>query len=787
METKKYFLLNTISYLFLVFCSTAIHNINAKKDKDDQLIWFQYKNTPLYHVVNELAAQQYNPLTKEKGLTVMQPTGPNSLTGELTFSIPHQVSPETAWRYLLSILTIAGYTIEPGKDFSTIRKSDSKTKEPLPLFVNVEAKDLPDDVRITYLRYLQNIQVPNATGGGTPLQTMLQNFLSPEATMFFDPQLNALAIIENATIIKSVMEIIDAFDNEKMWNQEPLMVKLDYVNAAQVKSLFDDIVPQSAAGKGSGYFSADAKIIVEPRKNMLIVLGKPESTKRVRDFVKEYIDVPLDKGKSILHIASLKYQKAETFAPILQQIVQDQSTSSSGQSTSSGSTGGPQQFFKGVIVQPEVPSSGGSDSGSVQGGNRLIIAAVESDWIRIKKLIEELDQPQLQIIVRGLIVDMTYDDQRSLGNQLRNYTDCFIKDVNWQTGHIAGIETNSGVSNTPTSGESLRANLLGANSSNFSSGNIASNATAGSFILSFTDMAHNANNGIWLITQMLTRETDSKILYQPFLVTTNNTAVNFKDISNQKIPGQASERFGVEVQEQEFKDAATSLNCTPRISQNGMVNLTLSLNINQWTGINNGQTTRSFVTNVNIKSGDILVIGGLTKRRVQNSVYQTPLLGDIPVIGNLFKRRNKLVTTTNLMTFLQVEVIYPMQTNQDKISRRIFDAAHAIVTTPDENFSNLHDPISRWFFGQEQSSVSPQTFKAFAHEKETIPFKNKIPAPSHKKELSVVTEPKTTLKPDTEKLDSTNLTSLHTISDNDNSLETFFKNSKSNTTEEKMS
>ncbi len=624
---------------------------------------------------------------------------------------------------------------------------------------------------------------------------MLQSFLSPDATMFFDPQLNALIIIENATIIKSVMEIIDAFDNEKMWDQEPLMVTLDHVNAAQVKSLFDDIVPQNTGGKGSGYFSADAKIIVEPRKNMLILLGKPESTKRVKDFIKEYIDVPLDKGKSILHIANLKYQKAETFAPILQQIVQDQSTSSSGQSTSSGSTGGPQQFFKGVIVQPEVPSTGGSDSGSVQGGNRLIIAAVESDWIRIKKLIEELDKPQLQIVVRGLIVDMTYDDQRSLGNQLRNYTDFFVKNVNWQTGHIGGIETNSGFStpqnpNSPSSSESLRANLLGTNSSGYSSGNIASNATAGSFILSFTDNANNTNNGIWLITQILTRETDSKILYQPFLITTNNTAVTFKDISNQKIPGQASERFGVEVQEQEFKDAATSLNCTPRISQNGMVNLTLSLNINQWTGINNGQTTRSFVTNVNIKSGDILVVGGLTKRRVQNSIYQTPLLADIPVIGNLFKRRNKLVTTTNLMTFLQVEVIYPMQTNQDKISRRIFDAAHAIITTPDENFSNLHDPISRWFFGQEKSSVSPQTFKAFAYEKESIPFKNKVPMPAPKKELFSIPHsetPASTIKTMSEEIHSIPPTSLQIVSDDDDILETFFRRENDKSREEKRS
>lgn len=806
METKKYFLLTCISYFLFAFCFIAAkvekestndillnHSapLLSSPDKtiNESKIWFQYKNTPLYTVVNELAAQQYNPLTGQTGITVMQPTGPNSLTGELTFSIPHQVTPTTAWRYLLSILTIAGYSIEPGKAFSTIRKLDkNNSKEPLPFYVNVESKDMPaEEIKIVYMRFLENLQVPAAGSSGSSLQTLLQNFLSPDATIMFDPQFNALIIIDNTSVIKSVMNIIETFDSATLWDQEPLMVTLEHVNAAQVKALFDDILPQNTGSKGSGYFSSDTKIIVEPRKNMLILLGKKESNARVKTFIKEYIDVPLEKGKSVLHIATLKYQKAETFAPILQQIVQDQSTSSSGQSTSSGNTGnGPQQFFKGVIIQPEVPSPGGTDSGSVQGGNRLIIAAIESDWIRIKNLIEKLDQPKLQIIIRGLIVDMTYDDQRTLGTQLRNYTDYFVKNVNWQTGHIGGIETNSGYStaqnpNPPANSDSLRADLLGNNSSGNDSGNMASNATAGSFILSLTDKANNVDNGIWLITQILTRETESKILYQPFLVTTNNTQVVFKDSAKRKIPGQASERWGVQVQEQEFKEANTSLQCTPRISQNGTVNLTLTVDINQWTGTDNGQTTRNFTTNVNVKSGDILVIGGLTKKKIQHSVYQTPLLGEIPLIGNLFKNRSKVITTTNLMTFIQVEVIYPMQATQDKISRKIFDTAHSIITSVDENFSNLRDPISRWIFDSTPTSVSPQAFKAFSQETEVIPLKKNIPMPSIKNSSTPPSKaPESTLQKVAEE-ELQHPTMLETFVNNDTSLEKFFNNEKNKT------
>jgi len=49
------------------------------------------------------------------------------------------------------------------------------------------------------------------------------------------------------------------------------------------------------------------------------------------------------------------------------------------------------------------------------------------------------------------------------------------------------------------------------------------------------------------------------------------------------------------------------------------------------------------LSNVRIKDGETLVLGGLVQEYESKTVSKTPLLGDIPVIGFLFRNS----TTTN--------------------------------------------------------------------------------------------------------------------------------------------
>ncbi len=739
---------------------TKIKPTQAQKNSK-KMVWFRYKDEPVINMVNDLA--------KKRGINIMLPQGANALTAKLTFDLPNKISLSKAWQYMITILELSGYTIVPHKEYSMIVKNDANVNnEALPLYVGVSPQELPNtDLKIRYLRYLTFLQVPGGSGSGsTSLQSLFAQMLSPNYSVIYQPQQNAVLITDTARNIKSAMTIVDELDASSPV-EEPEYIRLIHTTAGNVKALLSTLIPgaQQSSNQGygappaqasssGGYFAKGTKIVAEDRLNTLILLGKKDALARIKDFIKTYIDVPPENGQSILHVYTLKYLKAENFAPILTQIVQSQSGGSSGGYSGYGSgtgqsssSGGGNEFrqFQGVQITAEGSGSGDNNYGGggygnsvqtgSQTGNRLIIAALKDDWIRIEKLIKELDKPQVQVIVHGLIVDLSSTALKDFANQVRNHSGLFLRDVNWQTGHIAGIENGLTDSSTaPTDANALQANLLPVTSTGFSSGNIASNASAGSFIMSFKD---NSTNGIWWISTILGSHTDSKVLSQPFLMTMNNKQVTFVDSEERRLPGASSQQFGVEVTNQEDVNASITLTILPRINANGRINLSLTANVNQFTGTNNAQLTRNVTTNVNLYDKDILILGGLTKTKVENTIYKTPLLGDIPILGSMFKKRKKIVTKTNLMIFLRPEIV---KLSDNHIADRYFKKAGQLLAGGEENFSLLRDPVTRWFFGKDPEGATPEALGKFKEELDPLEFKEQyksaplVPMPNHKDE-----------------------------------------------------
>lgn len=727
-----YFFLILITLSGKIFCASAKKpNAPSSLSKKaplakEERIWFHYENEPITNVVHKLA--------KKRNINIMLPQGTNALTAKLTFSLPYKITLDKAWQYLITILNLAGFTIVPHKEFSYIVKNDNNLdREALPFYVNVPTNKLPEtDLKIRYLRYLTNLQVPGATGAGpsaSSLQTLLTTMLSSTAApTIFDPALNALLISDKARNIKSVMKIIDYLDSLET-TERPLYIKLKHTAAGDVETLLNTLIPgnstpggspQGNAGSTGGYFSKGTKIISEHRSNMLILLGKEQSLKRIESFIKEFIDIPQEQGASILHVYDLDYLDAATFASTLSSIVTNETTGGglgTGQSTSIAHHAG-EQYFQGVIITPE-GSNQTTESGTSEGaqnGNRLIIAARKNDWIRIKKLIDTLDVPQQQVVIQAVIADVSSTAIKDLTNQLRDYGNAFIKDMHWQTGHMGGIEVESA---TPTSAASLQANLLSSSTSLANSQNLAESASAGSFLISFTDPN---TNGIWLITQILTTHTDSKILSQPLLTTMNNKQVSFSDTETKLVTGAASERVGVEVSNQEQLKASITLNLFPRISKNGMINLTISSEIDKFILGTDSTDNRNIDTNVNLRSGEILILGGLTKTKVERSLYETPILSKIPILGNLFKKTKKTTRKTDLLMFIRPEIIKTPAGIMNKVTAKFMKNAKKELKQDPDAFGILKDPITRMFFGKDPKEIDPNSLRIMEDTTKNKPF-----------------------------------------------------------------
>ena len=88
----------------------------------------------------------------------------------------------------------------------------------------------------------------------------------------------------------------------------------------------------------------------------------------------------------------------------------------------------------------------------------------------------------------------------------------------------------------------------------------------------------------------------------------------------------------------------------PQVSQ-------LSLSIPTALGGAPGVDTRSADTNVIVRDGETIVIGGLIHDTQSEAVYKVPLLGDIPIIGYLFRKKSMSRTRMELIIFVTPRII----------------------------------------------------------------------------------------------------------------------------------
>ncbi len=152
----------------------------------------------------------------------------------------------------------------------------------------------------------------------------------------------------------------------------------------------------------------------------------------------------------------------------------------------------------------------------------------------------------------------------------------------------------------------------------------------------------------------------SKLLSDPNLTTVSNREAEIAVTTT--IPIQTLNRFteGAAIQDiVSFQDldVGITLKVTGHVTEQGFISLNVNPIIEEITGytgpVDNLRpitSKRSVNTNVRVKDGETLVIGGLIKESKFETVKRFPLLGSIPIIGALFRH----TTTTNENTDLSI-------------------------------------------------------------------------------------------------------------------------------------
>jgi type IV pilus assembly protein PilQ len=346
---------------------------------------------------------------------------------------------------------------------------------------------------------------------------------------------------------------------------------------------------------------------------------------------------------------------------------------------------------KGITIQAHKPT------------NSIFIRHYEADLERIKKLIKErfdIPLPQVKIEARMEILDRSAFE--GIGVQ---WGGAGAGNVNNTTTLIGqGFQTSvskSGASVPAAQGvllpdgstvlwDPLGVQGLKSNNSNLSLGNLfpisgltglplggnvvnlpfaalpgaaAAGAPAGG--ISFGLVSGNFN--INLALQALSNQGKTRTLARPEIVTVENSKASIS--LGEEIPYATVSSAGTQIQ---FKEAALKLEVLPtvlreKVGQNIVAKIKMivlvennsrgdpvSLGVGISVPIIN---KRRAETQVLIKEGDRLVIGGVTQNLSTTTVRKVPLFGDIPIFGWLFKQKENSEAGRELVIFVTPSLV----------------------------------------------------------------------------------------------------------------------------------
>ena len=109
----------------------------------------------------------------------------------------------------------------------------------------------------------------------------------------------------------------------------------------------------------------------------------------------------------------------------------------------------------------------------------------------------------------------------------------------------------------------------------------------------------------------------------------------------------------------EFKDAVLGMEVTPKILPNGRITLALQISQNMpGRSIKQGEgealaiDKQEIKTQVTVKDGETIVLGGIFQRQRNQATDKVPGVSDIPLLGSLFKHSNQQHKRRELVIFI---------------------------------------------------------------------------------------------------------------------------------------
>ena len=592
-------------------------------------------------------------LAKEAGYILVKDTP--ELPNPITLVAAQPVTPEEAVEALNGVLVDQGFAaIVRGRTLRVVALPAARQQN-LPVTVGSDPERIPDtDRMVTHI-------LPVRGAMAKDLAENLQPLLNQStATMAANESANLLILTDTQSNIRRIVSIVNAIDTSVSGELEVRVFHLAHAAADKAATVLTTIYGKSSGSNGGngngrnpmdpmarmfgnggggggndkgggkgGDRNLDVSAAADTGTNSLVVRAPPAAMKAIEEVVKQ-LDTDTSATDGIL-VYRVRNAKAADLANALTTLFQGTRSATGGANGNGRTT----TQNRATTAAPAAGRGGGGAALDLTGqvlavaevsSNSVLILSPERNFDRVQRILEDLDKPMRQVLVRALVAEMTIEDGSDLGVEL------------------AGINPAGSTDRTRVySSFTLNDNTVGANG----------------FLMQSSDFQATVH--------ALASVTKFNVVSRPYILTTDNMQAKVNVV--QEVPvvtGSRTDANNNVTTTFQREEVGIILSVTPQINSDGRVVLTVNQEMSALTDqtmqVAKDVTSpiikkRSLTTKVTMDKEQTVVVGGLVSDTTTETVRKIPWLGDIPGLGWLFSRTVRNTAKTEMLVFLTPQVV----------------------------------------------------------------------------------------------------------------------------------
>ena len=533
------------------------------------------------------------------------------------------------------LLNINGIDIRPEADHYYIQMSAKASSQ---LFYG---KDQIGNLKNSSKMVTQVVPVLHISS--TAAQKLIEPYLSTQANILNLDDQNTLIVSDFESKIIDGLVILERVDVSSLSALNVKMIKIEQAPLFDVKTELEEVLSALKVNKKD---YQGIQIMALERVNSLLLVGYDESLINTAEKWITELDRAPTEGRDSVYIYNVRNSVASELSDLVSSLISDKASSTTTKKTSSRSSSTsktsatppgtakpstrPQQSIK-------LPTSNSTTAGSMasmqfagepvliadDARNIILIRALLTDYTRVLKLLERLDNMPMQVLVEVLVAEVSLTDEWQYG------VEWFIRNNN------TGVE----------------------------SGEIGFKKTGLNFNLTF-----DSQKNVFDLFDVLATNNDFSILSSPQVLVLNNETATVN--VGEQVPivtSQTSDTVGSATttsnQTVQYKDTGVILNVTPRINYDGIIIIEIDQQVSsvkdQTTGGIDSPTisTKSVKTKLAIKDGQSILMGGLISKEETKNNSGVPFLKDIPFLGWAFKNQSDSAVKKELVIMVTPYVI----------------------------------------------------------------------------------------------------------------------------------